>query len=381
MVTTLQKRVFKTYGQDTSGSRGLLDASRPHNSRDPSSIILVSGVDDYEIVVNSVTITTVSPSTNPLGATGSLPFIFTISYEGATTDRIQGSVNQNRPYRSKSGFSVPSGKDLLLYIVDFRIVDGVMSNVAVDYTLKRTGVATETPASTWTPETPGNLELWMDAASAVRYNSSYVVSSWTDQSTNDYVSTGAPGGTLTVVNSAANNLPTIGFDGGDGMGGGDFLTLPNSSVIFIPAPMSVFVVVDPGRAGSRDKLFAVGTNGDEFSFNVTDSKAAVYGDALGDNQDTTADSVIPSGFNVIGITISEDEGMGSTMQYYLNGAADGSYNVGWVMGITGNFRGIGGDGSSYFFLGDIAEMVVYDSILASGDLDALHTYFNDKYDI
>jgi len=278
---------------------------------------------------------------------------------------------------------VPNGKDLLLYVVSFAPEADIRSTFDVEYTMVEPSAPETTAAATTNPiEAPAGLELWMDAAMGVRYNDSYVVSSWQDQSPNDYASTGDPGGTFTVANSGANNLPTVAFDGGAGGFGADVLALPNSSVVSIAYPISIFAVIDPGRSGNYDGLFTAGTNGDEFSLNVRSDKINVYADTFGANQDTLSDSVIPSGFNVVGITCDDGGGgFGVTLQYYMNGVTDGSYNVDYGTAITGTGRWLGGDASSQFFLGDIAEMVVYSTLLTSDEIDDIHTYFNDKYAI
>jgi hypothetical protein len=249
-------------------------------------------------------------------------------------------------------------------------------------------------------EIPTNgLQLWLKADAGVISNDSSV-SRWTDQSGNgnDVIESNLSRQPL-LVNNELNDKPVIRFDGEDdrlGFTGSKsmtqislFMVFKNKSGVTGPANYPGFVLVTgPGGSFIPGEHFIVKMRG----FNNTDDivNIAIAGDATNliqavspniakydewRNINILSDSTIFNttvrwnGNNASMVTVGNDVLISSSL-----GDVTGS---GGGLGSTDNFPGLGTVRAKC----DIAELMVYDTVLSNADRLAIENYLDHKYNI
>jgi len=219
---------------------------------------------------------------------------------------------------------------------------------------------------TFTPLDIPGLAGWWDASDAATITASAgAVSQWNDKSGNGYHVTQATGtkkpttGTRTI-----NSLNVLDFDGGDG--------LQKASGV-IPAPLAIYVVVEPDTVSGTDLIFHGGTAGvADWSFFLSDG--------------------VPSFFGGSGTVSSGSLSAGTAVLLRNRHGSGGAFNQMWTAGAEGTAAATGGtaygnveiganDAIANCFDGKIAE-VIFVGVPVGGPTDvAIREYLADKWGV
>ena len=219
------------------------------------------------------------------------------------------------------------------------------------------------------PHTPAppplGMKLWLKADAGVQTNGSGSITNWLDQSGNaNHVAQSVAGNSPSLVPSAMNGLPVARFDGDDQL----VKALPS-----LPAdnqPRTVLLV--SRNATISGDLYPI-------SYGSADLNQS-FGIDLGDN------------IRIVGFGNDHDIGIGVTTNPQLlgviyNGASLDSHVDGapgfpsdrlYDTSVSNLFIGSFTD-ASFHFLGDIAEVLVYDRVLSAADLHEVGYYYEQKY--
>ncbi|MGI9304855.1 MAG: DUF11 domain-containing protein, partial [Gammaproteobacteria bacterium] len=222
----------------------------------------------------------------------------------------------------------------------------------------------------------GGLRLWLKADAGVTGGAT--VSRWADQSGNgndaaQTVGTRQP----TLTADAVNSNPALTFDGV-----ADFLDIPFSSTLN-GNDVSVFSVQRlNGGGGSRASLSTLLPGSPDTGYALhalaDERYSFVTADALDDG---VADSV----FEILGLTTSSGSGS-AVKDLRINSSVRAMSNVAtYAPSASGPYRiGAGGgqlENGGLYWPGDIAEQIVFDTVLSDADRRQVESYLSVKYGI
>lgn len=208
--------------------------------------------------------------------------------------------------------------------------------------------------------------MWLDASTIVGLNNGDSIVTWPDESGNGYDATPfspAP----TYQTNVVNSLPVVRFNGGQDLAS----NYPTNT-----KPFTMFAVVNlTDVATYRTIIGSAGTGGVHWRVNSGTAMANIDKDAVAGIG--TATSATPVGsWTLIAVTYS---GTG-TYTFYVDGVAAGTGTN--DVAFTADTAIIGDNGSgSQRWLGDIAEIICYDSVLSADDRQDVEAYANSKYAI
>jgi len=219
--------------------------------------------------------------------------------------------------------------------------------------------------ASFSPDDIAGLQLWLDASDeSTITESSGSVSQWDDKSGNgNHVSQGTAADQPTTGVNTLNGLNVISWNND---------VLANTSLDLVQ-PLTTFVVVNGGSAGNyvfdSDEDNG-GTNRLSLFKDASTGKFAYF---------ATSSGVVGNLAATSGSVVQTVEWNGSSSSMWQNGSLD-------VAGATGaagtdGFRVGRRHDSSFFWVGDIAEILVYDSALSTTDREALEVYLAAKWGI
>jgi prepilin-type N-terminal cleavage/methylation domain-containing protein len=217
-----------------------------------------------------------------------------------------------------------------------------------------------------------NLKLWFAAGTGVTLSSGYV-STWADQSGNgnDAVQLSALAQPLYVPN-AINGLPAVRFDGNS-----DYLSinaetwLANSVFYVYKKRTSGVIWVGLTNTGGGPGSSGYDVNGDWSDGNF-------YRSANVDN--VTSDYMIANNTSYTMLSFSANGTQGQTL-FYKNSSLQSTYGG---LGATSQtyFNSIGHRAAQDNWCdGDIIEIIAYDRNLSDEEMQIVHNYLNNKYNI
>lgn len=211
-------------------------------------------------------------------------------------------------------------------------------------------------------------EAWWAADNITGLVNNDPVSSWDDLSGNSHDATQGTGGLQPVYKTGIiNGLPVVRFDGTAILNMANFTDSSNWTVFAVfnrtGRDAQYNVVISLSQAGGASESFATIA---EFSFWV--GQWGVY-----TGMDNPANSGSNSTFGYYSVVKS-----GTSLSFFKNGSTDGSATAS-----TGVFSEshIGKDEYGSGLAGDIAEIILYDSALSSGDRALVEGYLAAKYAI
>lgn len=241
---------------------------------------------------------------------------------------------------------------------------------------RRGGVYSRFPnTSTFSPSSIAGLQLWLDGAdTATITQAANAVSQWSDKSGLGNHATQAVGANQPLTNTdTINGKNVIKFDGA-----GDGLILPSSLYSTLPnGDNSVFIVFKSGNSGDASQALMTGqiaSTGTRYAayitttlFEVQNRNTSNLFTTMNDARDT---SVKIAGFLRGGVNISP----------FVNGikgtAGTNSENTSALVSLmigtqvnTVNDR----------FLGDIAEIIAYNSMLSDSNANLVGNYLKNKW--
>lgn len=223
------------------------------------------------------------------------------------------------------------------------------------------------PSVVFSPADISGLKLWLKAAT-IGGSDNDPVSSWLDSSgTSNNASQATSGFRPLYKTNIVNSLPVVRFDGTD-----DYMSFGTSPGTVCTA----FVVAALGDVAANQIAFAIilFTPGIWLSARVSSTN---WGSFTG-NGEMSAGEVLTNGtFNDLEVT-STTSGSPET-KLYRNGTQKASTGASCT-GASGQFIGADANGAPIrFFKGDIAEIIMYDTVLSSGNRASVEAYLATKY--
>lgn len=297
---------------------------------------------------------------------------------------IQGSGNDIISFFS-------SGKTAMS-IVNGRVGIGSTTspNAELEITASTTGLIIK-PKTSYTPSDIEGMDLWFKADAIIGLSDGDSVESWVDSASGYNFAQENTDSQPTYQTGEVNGEPVVRFDGTD-----DYLytreTISNATEgsVFVVYKMSTYVallgrtILSSGRQSGVDMWYF----SSQQSVTNNDNKMYVYGEIANDggNAVFTTDEVTLTDY-VIGNVTSD----GSTWKIYKDGVEQAlSIRVGantgawWgdVANRTGFGLGAAYDGDAFnYFIGDIAEVIVYDRDLSDTERQGVESYLSTKYNI
>jgi hypothetical protein len=227
-----------------------------------------------------------------------------------------------------------------------------------------------------------SLVAWWKADAGVTKDGSNHVSVWADQSGNGHDWGTPTGGSVTWMASQINGLPAIYSPGGTG-GGAPYLTLSNFMGGGTNAPAEVFVVLKGAVGGGTSNYSWAGTSTQTDSSHWPFSTVSWYenfGSTFRSSGNASANSVFTN-WAIMNVEATGSSGAANSYKGRINGTqlfATGPNNSGWAS-TWRLFASNATAPSGYGFNGYIAEILIYNGILSSGDRTSVLSYLNARY--
>jgi chitodextrinase len=269
-------------------------------------------------------------------------------------------------------FAVIATLDNSVGYVDIGLTQGSTYN----YRIRHTGSSSSTPLSgVVSVALVGNaasvsgagLRLWLRADAGVQADAVNGVATWTDQSgRSKHAEQANPSARPKLVNNAANGQPVVRFDGS-----GSFLNVP--AYMDGATGGDLFVVVKvPNFATRDDGLWMLG--GADGTWSQFDGTARILTEDFGRTYRTALGApVVPmTNYVVYNVSAQTDD-----WRVRLNGRTQSVEVTNTVQ--FGATARLGRNAYADFFLGDIAEVIAYDRVLAAPERGALNVYLSAKY--
>jgi hypothetical protein len=269
-----------------------------------------------------------------------------------TTTSLGCNDDSNGTLQSTVGVSLPAGQTVLIVVDGFGAGQGPFQ---LNITAGGGGVVT------------AGLHLWLRADAGVFAPGGIQVSQWLDQSGNGRnASMATPARRPQLVPGVLHGLPVIRFSGAQSMSL-DTPATPQTFTIFAVGkntmPSESFsMILGPGGSSPNNQLRW--ENG---------SQALFVG--AGNNLPTITSSV---GNTRVYHALSARYD-GAAMTVYRDGNATSSHAFTttdvWTLASVGSWY------SSYFLVGDLAEVIIYDRALSESEYASMSSYLRDKYDL
>jgi hypothetical protein len=221
----------------------------------------------------------------------------------------------------------------------------------------------------FSPANVSGLAIWLKADAIIGLADGDPVTTWEDSSTNNRDATQATSASKPTYKTAIiNGKPVVRFDGVDDLMASSLSMATKPLTAFVVAKFTDFTVPRTmfGASVNGGAQFRIGTDA---KMNLLRQDTALIGAQTGTI--ATATPVLCS------VTYS---GAGAYV-FYEDGTADGSGTNDQTFAASTMVVGRHGAAAQEWMLGDIAEILFYDSVLSTTDRDAVEDYLGDKYGI
>lgn len=218
------------------------------------------------------------------------------------------------------------------------------------------------------PDSLLNLKTWLSADSGVISNDT-LVDQWQDRSTNDNsllqsVESNKP----LLINNSINGLPVIRFDGIN-----DYMDF-DTSILRIDGVFSYFFICRNTKTTTNSTIFTQylsGQNGRTLlAFNFSGIGNVTHITIPGTS---STQSFLTDDYALISAT---NNGLNDGLKLYLNSSIE---TIGSGVSTLDVNSQIGGQQFGYYFQGDIAEIICYDTVLNNYDRQLVYQYLRHKY--
>jgi len=220
------------------------------------------------------------------------------------------------------------------------------------------------------PALPGDIRLWFSADWTL-HDSSGLVSSWLDRSTN-YFQADPPAHCPLWVANSINGLPAVRFDGSN-----DFLEIAGSTNFTWAGDLTIFAVVKLDSSAGENPIVGQSTNGQaaSFEFGVVDGKTDFKrGDGIR-VVDVPGHAAIGAGAMHLLIVTVRGPSVGELVD--AQPASRGTIELNPAD--CGAPLQIGRNGSGKLFNGEIAELLIFDRFLELEERQGVNDYLGAKY--
>ncbi len=221
---------------------------------------------------------------------------------------------------------------------------------------------------TFSPLNIAGCKLWLDASKIAGLSDNDPVALWADASGNSNDATQAVGVLQPIYKTGVlNGLPVVRWDGSD-----DSLIVPD----FLSGQSTAFVVGINSRIAVVEFMILQNSGTGYLIFLANANSGSNFWGVYLSNYGFVPSGETSSAFKVY--TVRTDSSI--NVEMYTNGTLSATATSGVLYtGLT--FSMIGNDQYNQVLNGDIAEIIVYDSALSSGDRMAVETYLSAKYAI
>lgn len=249
------------------------------------------------------------------------------------------------------------------------------SSTTTTTTTTPTTTTTTTPTTTTTTTTPelpvSGASIWL-RANALSLSDNDPVTTWLDSSGFGNNAAQATAGKKPLFKTAiVNGLPVVRFDGTD-----DTLSLGN--ILDNPGALTVFVVLKSSNSGGVLAKVSAAVNWQGWASPYGAGRYIVHQTDNGNYRFwDTAVAYADSAFRYFSTTWD-----GSTITHRVNGAVVGAQANGGAFSSSANGADLHlGSFSDFgdYLNGDVAELVIYPSVLSTGDRQAVEAYLAAKY--
>ncbi len=220
---------------------------------------------------------------------------------------------------------------------------------------------------------PSGLKLWLRADAGVT-SSGGLVSAWADQSGNgNDASQGTATYQPTVVSNSLNGLPVIHFDGNYNM-----MVLPTSTDLGIQSsPYEFFIVARPTADATYGHVYFLLSGGsyEQFEYHLVSTGNARFIPNSGNYLDKSGDYTDGAAHIFAGRASSTG---GSVRVDGVDGAV---FTSDLTSSDTGNLCLGARQFSTFFFNGDIAEVIVYNRVLSPSERTQVEQYLATRYNV
>jgi hypothetical protein len=222
------------------------------------------------------------------------------------------------------------------------------------------------------------LKLWLKADSFTDLSDGATLTTWFDNTDNGYTCTQS--GSPQYVENFSNDFPAVEFDGSN------YFEYNASSLDFLNSTgISIFAVVNATTSGVTNTIIARDASGnhswacqldpsDKLLFSVASSysQACTRLGAASISSNYTIvsfqyDGLVDESLQVYAGETDDSDSLGYTIPYYING--------------SGPALRIGNDGNGNNFVGQIAELIVFNRALGDVERVLINNYLSAKYDI
>lgn len=210
--------------------------------------------------------------------------------------------------------------------------------------------------------------LWLKADS-LALSDGTAVTTWTDSSgAGNDVTQSVAGSKPTYKAGIQNGQPVVRFDGS-----ADHLIKASGAATMLALPITIAVAAKRDTTDAFQKSYVGSVAGVEGQLQIqgvagVNTIRSYYGTVL-------ADGIPGTSWHVVVFTA---DAAGSA-NIYLNGAAPSSGATGTTIA-AGDF-GVATTAAGQFWDGDIAELLIYDTVLSTGNRDSVESYLGSKYGI
>ncbi len=226
------------------------------------------------------------------------------------------------------------------------------------------------------------LKLWLDANSIEGSNSDLVVN-WGDKSGNNFDALSNPTSISKLNLGNVNGMNSILFDIADG--NQDYYS---GSLGNLDAPATIIAIPNFSQVNQgdldvdNDYLISIGTNGTANQHTSISRRlpgANVNQYYAWDGQAARLGPVIVGqSWNIL---TQYHNSVAAWHQFYLNGSLSAATDFTSSLNTDGSFEIGRWDAGGNYFLGDIAEIIIYDKALNLAERNIVHSYLAAKYDL
>lgn len=206
--------------------------------------------------------------------------------------------------------------------------------------------------------------MWLDA-SQLSLSNGDPVSTWTDFSGNGNNATSIITFRPTFTTGGLNGLPVVNFSGAN------LMNFPNLSAMTAAAG---FIVYKNATNGDGNRLWELSSSLNPVTYAPFSGNGLLYDSFFTDTRkDAITASDLASGWNIL-----EPASSNSVWEAYVNGVQVYTTASNTVAAPSAGIFG-GASGAAGWSGGDIAEFILYDSVLSSGNRIQVESYLQSKY--
>jgi hypothetical protein len=231
--------------------------------------------------------------------------------------------------------------------------------------LKRRGLAPSGgAAAAFSPSDVSGLQLWMQPSNISAFADAAAINTFS-ASVGGTISQATGASQPTAQTNELNGLAVIRFDGSD--------TLV-TTVVATQKPCTRFAVVKATDYADDRTMFGSTANGGlQWRLDVTDGHSHLVQQGTADIAEATGGPTAAT-WTILAVTYSN---IGAAA-FYLAGVADGTATQDRTLGASNILLG-NNSAAGEAFLGDIAEVMQYDSVLSTTNLNNVGNYLKAKY--